>query len=432
MTDLDRPLALRPERVPKSWGEEVWLDSTQAGGRARLRGGGTLDALLRSHPELLGSRSRALFGDVSPMFAKLITTDFPPLAHIGFNRSVPRRDLLGWLKLENAMLRRFHGALCVRDAAGFSRFQRSHGHWAGVLGRQGWRSGAAGPDLRLTEELGPLLKPGQSRFLPVLLAGLCANRARIVETLNQVDLAAEAGNLLLVRGGVIHALFGLSHQTHPRDPAQAALSRALRSGRAVPAAARRAGLPAPKNEAWLPLPARGHTRLAEVQQTSDTTYSLCDFFTPFAWKGRLVFRKGAPAGGVAPEELAAWVAELDMAPLRPKDFVCRPRPAAVGRQSAQAALWRLVDDPQRWPFFQAYRLELRGTRRSPASWRDGRAPGYARHLMVLEGEVSLQCRRGRKLALSARAPAFLPATLAGGYGLQSSGAASLLLFSVPA
>src|SRR5438034_1114501 len=81
----------------------------------------------------------------------------------------------------------------------------------------------------LAAGLRPLVRAGEGERLECWIGMLRKNRADIVDVLNEIDLRSEAGNLLLTPAGVIHAIFGLSHQTHPLDHTRAALQALLRN-----------------------------------------------------------------------------------------------------------------------------------------------------------------------------------------------------------
>jgi hypothetical protein len=95
-----------------------------------------------------------------------------------------------------------------------------------------------------------------------------------------------------------------------------------------------------------------------------------------------------------------------------------------------AIVSRLVDEPASWPFFTAYQLELSGRPGAAARWVD-RPKGVFQQLVVLSGEVELIDAHGGSATLTPTVPAFIPATLDGGYQLASSGVAKLLVLSVP-
>ncbi len=185
----------------------------------------------------------------------------------------------------------------------------------------------------------------------------------------------------------------------------------------------------PKNEAWFPTVLDGLDVLAEPQQSSDTTYSLADFYTPFTWGGdHARFRKGAAARGLTQEDLNGYLADVDLAPTplasirRAPIELSSETPAA---RSGSAKLFRLVDEPARWPFFTAYQIELTGsiTLRPPA--------GVFQQLVVTRGRVDLHDDVGAVGELSARAPGFVPATLKGSYTLTAREPATVLVYAVP-
>ena len=430
------PLRLVPRRALKAWGEELWLDSTRPEFPAGVAGGGTLAQALRRRPQLLGSWSRRLFGDELPVFAKFIRTDFPPLAHIGFKSLVRPQEFLGWICREHDLLSALRRSLRVPDERAFAAFEKLYEPWAAGRALAGWQADPA-RDQAFVRDLGRL-----SRLDPADLAGLCEdlrrNRGRVVGVLNQADLRQEAGNFLMIKAGLIHALFGLSLQFHPLDPTQEALQEfILASRRGSPRPMRhlrlarllRRGLEAPKSEAWLPLGRDSGASLAEVQQSSDTTFSVADFFTPFLWDKGARFRKGHPATGLNEPSLRRMIKALDFSVTPLSTIRCRPQALDPGPQARRSRLSRLLDRPALWPFFTVMRLDLAGTPRAAARWAAAEAPSFEQ-LVVLSGRVRLE-HGGRTWRLGPRAPAFVPAGLAGGYALSSDRAASVLLIGVP-
>jgi len=284
---------------------------------------------------------------------------------------------------------------------------------------------------------------------PWLLA-VRANRAAIADTLNDVDLREERGNLLLSHAGLVHAIFGLSHQTHPLDRSRAALEElfAILASRAhsgatdaeLARAIHEVGLPAlraenhepPKNEAWLPTVVAGADVLAEPQQTSDTTYSLADFYTPFTWGGdRPRFRKGARDHGVSREDLSRYLAGVDLAATPVDSIRCTPKRVA-GESHPGAELFCLIDDPARWPFFTAYQIELAPSpTKQAAPLALAPPPGVFQQLVVTRGKVDLGDGGGVVGELSPRAPGFVPATIGSAYTLMAREPSTVLIYSVP-
>jgi hypothetical protein len=299
----------------------------------------------------------------------------------------------------------------------------------------------------IAARLQPFVRPDKTQRLPLTMKQLRQNRAQLVDVLNEVDLRREAGNLLLTPAGLVHAIFGLSHQTHPLDhtrPALEALFRNLRrlaaSGAddaALTALVDHAGLdelrarnvPPPKNEAWLPAMVGGQLMLVEPQQSSDTTYSLADFYTPFVWEGdRVRFRKGDAAFGLSSATLSRQLAGVDLSATR-LDQIRRVPTQVADASSPQAVLYRLVDEPATWPYFIAYQLDLHGRPGAPARFL-GAPAGVFQQLAVLSGELEIIDDLGSAETLSPAVPAFIPANVSQ-YQLRSTGTARLLLFSVP-
>jgi hypothetical protein len=158
---------------------------------------------------------------------------------------------------------------------------------------------------------------------------------------------------------------------------------------------------------------------------------VADFYTPFVWqKDRMVFRKGAPTSGLSSDELERIVdgMERSATPLEQIRRVPEPLPQA---STARVKAFGLVDDPIAWPFFTAHRLDFDGEPGSAARWHGDHAPGVFQQLVVLDGAIDIVDTRGHTATLGPAAPAFIPATMSGGYQLISGGAARALVFSVP-
>ena len=435
-----RPSVLVPAVANKAWGSELWLTATRPEAEARFEGANetTVAALVAAHPEVLGDWARRLYGDEMPLFAKVITTNFPARVHMGFRRTVERAELLEWLQQEQVLLRALLRALRVVDERSFGEFQARYSAWASRQALDGWRRDDDGAAVFL---LGDFVDGALD--LHRWLRSVRQNRACFVESLNDVDLRAESGNLLLSGAGLIHAIFGLSHQTHPPDHARPALQALFATLAALAAAGATdadlaraiaaAGLPAlraknlapPKNEAWFPTLIDGAPVLVEPQQTSDTTYSLADFYTPFVWGGEGPrFRKGSARDGSSPEDLARYLADVDLV-ATPVASLRRSPVLVEGASGPGAELFCLVDEPTRWPFFTAYQLELAGsfTARPP--------PGVFQQLVVTRGRVQLGDDAGPVGDLSPRSPGFIPGALAGGYTLVAREASTVLVFGVP-
>jgi hypothetical protein len=436
---LSRPSVLSPVDAPKAWGWEKWLTSTRPEAPARLEGGSaTLADRIKHYPEALGHWARRLFGEEMPIFTKLIHTDFPERVHLGFRRAPERGQFLAWLTREQDLMRAFLPVLRVPDGQAFAEYQARYSRWATDQALAAWRredDGAA------HAELAPFVDP--SFDLRGWLESTRANRAALVDTLNEIDLRREAGHLLLSAAGVVHAIFGLSHQTHPVDPARRTLERLFESlGERAAASAsdddlarliEDAGLTAlrgqnqapPKNEAWLATTVSGKDVLVEPQQTSDTTYSLADFYTPFTWgPSGARFRKGEPLSGLSREKLTEYLKDVvfDVTAL---DTI-RRSPRLVPEASCEgAALSCLVDEPASWPFFTAYQVDL--TDRIALS----PPPGVFQQLIVARGRVELADELGAVGELSPEAPAFVPGSMKGSYVLSACEPSTVFVFAVP-
>lgn len=461
-----RPAPLISVPVAMSWGREDWHGSTQEGqGQARVRLDDgrevPLREVLRARPELAGRWTRALFGDgVLPLFTKFLRTNFAPFVHFGFATEVDRAELTGWLRTEQALMRRLLASVVLGNAADAATFLRTYAAWAtsqslgapeGGGRTERWESGAMDGELVAATER--FLQPGvTSSDLTVVLGEIRQNRARYCATVNLVDLREETGNLLLAPAGVPHAINGLSEQTHPQDAAAEPLRRlfvrlAELGGagagehemlKAIADAglseARRHNTRAPKSEAWLPVVVNGELVLIEPQQTSNVTYSYADFTTPFVWneaRGALAFRKGDPATGLSDAELATFVDAIQLSPLDPAR--ARRVPIEVelaGGGASGARLHRLVDEPWSWPFFTAYVVDLE----AGATFRGVRPEGAFQSVLALRGPVELgHVRLDRALRLSpdTTAAAMVWATADAPYTLTAAGPAQVLLTTIP-
>ena len=216
---IARPSVLEAVLAPKPWGWELWLTSTRPEAPAGLRRPGTtLADLVAAHPEVLGVWARRLFGDQMPIFAKLIRTDFPPRVHMGFRRKVERGEILAWLDREQDLMRTLLPALRIPDAGAFATYHARYSTWATEQALAGWhRDDDAATVAALRDFVDPALD------LAAWLCAVRANRSVIAGSLGEIDLREEAGNFLLSPAGIVHAIFGLSLQTHPLDHTRAVL-----------------------------------------------------------------------------------------------------------------------------------------------------------------------------------------------------------------
>jgi hypothetical protein len=465
-----RPLALRPVVKHYAWGgavlssylgrrpdvagrptSEAWLTSTRPEARAALAQAPlTLDELVRERPRVLGPWAAELYGTDLPIFTKFLSTRFPARVHLGFSREVAPATFLAWLDREQELLRELHRALRIADGGGFRAFRLVYESWAASASRGAWAEVSTSADGPLVRGLRRLVRPAAEPSLPAILEDLRANRARIVSCLNEVALRRQGGNLLLCPAGTVHGVFGMSLQAHPVDRARERLQEllaALREGAARGVApeelgilVRRAGLEElrarnegePKDEAWLPLPVGEEIMIVETQQTSDTTRSLADFFTPFAWeKGRVVFRKGDPSGGLSSEELKRSLALVDFVARPVEAYRRAPTPLPAAMHARSARLQMILDDPRACPYFTLHRLLLDGTPGAPALWEGEVPTGSFRQLIVTRGALSLEDGAGRVLRLATGAPAFIPASCRERYTLTAREGADLLMVGVP-
>ena len=388
-------LGTKPGPLPTS---EAWLTSAHPDGEATLEAAPlSLAAFIEKRPEVLGHWSRKLFGDTLPIFVKFLSTRFPDKVHVGFRpgaltgaREKFSEAFTAALEREQNTLRRILELLdpdALGDQARFESFRECYERWAVTQAEHVWSDLES--DSEFLGELESYLRSGVRRdSLSEQIRELRENRAWIIGHFNEIDLREQSGNLLLLQAGVAHAIFGLSHQGHPRDHALETLSRlyselrTLAEGGAGEGALEQAidsALPdlerrraentgAPKNEAWLPFEVDGSMLLVEPQQTSNTTYSWLDAYTPLVYReGRVAFRKGDPASGVSRDQLELFVREIDMVECDPATITMQPVEIAAGRDAASARLYRLIDDTETWPYFTVHRVDLDG---SPASGRE--------------------------------------------------------------
>jgi hypothetical protein len=422
-------LRLISRRAVKAWGEELWLNSTRPEFPAGVSKKKTLAQVLKREPRLLGSWSRRLFGNELPVFAKFIRTDFPPIAHIGFSTLVRPQEFLSWICREQDLLAALRRSLRVGDPRAFHGFERVYENWSTDRALAGWEAAPA-RDRSFIRAMSRYCRMDREE-LAQLAEDLRRSHNRMVRVLNEVDLRKETGNLLMVQAGVIHALFGLSLQFHPQDPTQEALQEFILAGggRAVKklrqARQRLSAAAAPKSEVWMPLPTDKNLNLAEVQQSSDCTYSVADFFTPFVWQKGARFRKGHPALGLTDAALRRLMEGIDFSVTTVSSIRCRPLALDPGQGAKRCRLWKLLDRPALWPFFTVHRLDLSAGGR----WSSAAAPSF-RHVVVLSGRARLESA-GSVLRLSPSAPAFVPAELPQGYTLAADEPASLLLVGIP-
>ena len=423
------PLRLISRRAVKSWGEELWLNSTRPEYPAGVSKKKTLAQLLRSRPQLLGSWSRRLFGSELPVFAKFIRTDFPPIAHIGFSTLVRPQEFLSWNCREQDLLAALRRGLRLPDQRAFRGFERTYEAWAKRRALAGWAP-APSRDRAFAKAMGRCSRMDRAELLQ-LAEDLRRSHHRMVRVLNEVDLRQEAGNLLMIEAGVVHALFGLSLQFHPQDPTQEALQEFILAGgtrmvkKLRQARQRLSAAEAPKSEVWMPLPDGKKLRLAEVQQSSDCTHSVADFFTPFVWQKGARFRKGHPALGLTDAALRRHMEGIDFSVTTVSSIRCRPQALDPGAGARRCRLWKLLDRPALWPFFTVRRLDLGAGGR----WTVPAARTF-QHLVVLSGRARLDYR-GRAWRLAPSAPAFVPADLPESCALAADGPASLLLVGIP-
>jgi hypothetical protein len=407
--------------------------------------GVTLEQLIADRPALLGDWSRLLWGDELYLSPQLTPVTFPPVLYAGFRRTVDRTELLGWLAREQAMLRQLIDSLAVDTRERFDQFASIYSDWATIQAQVAWQGA---DEAALAARLEPFASPlaGKRERLVEWLGQLRRNRAQLVDALHQIDLRREDGNLIMTGAGALSSRFGQPLTVHPASDGRAALEMSYRRLRRLVAsgahdqqlraAVRTAGLAplgrrsqAESGGAWLPLTIEGRLWLLEPGACSDGSNDVADVYRPFAWGPEgLRLRLGHPRYGLASDELSRRLQRLDRVEVSMTQL--RRVPVALAADG-RANLFRVVDEPERWPFFSAHRLELDGEARAPARWHGDHDEGLYQRIVVVRGEVELTDAAGRVERLAPGRPAFIPATMRGGYHLQATGPATVLLFAVP-
>ena len=458
-----RPIVLTAKTNQMAWGSEVWTDSTHPAGMAQVSDI-SLGDLVKNKPEVLGRMARLIFGDQLPIFTKFLRTNFDPLVHMGFKVGVDRQKYEQFLQEEQMLLGKLREQVRPKNQEEFDQFNSAYATWAQAQALKqwlirDWDDPANSVFLAVLEKMG--LNPS---VMQSILNDLRANRLKLVGPLNEINLNDEVGNLLLSFAGMAHAIFGLSHQTHPLDPAVDSLMKLFTDMSSIIDAGRVAGKSEetieieieqaikksgvielrnsrkadPKSEAWLVAVMDGLVTLVEPQQTSATTYSFADLYTPFVFKdGEMVFRKGNPRIGLTNSEISTYLDSVDFKATPVNNL--RKKPQEVERNATNAVLHRLVDDGKTWPFFTAYRLDLNGNPSNSAEWVGQHPKGAYQQLIVIKGTVKIRDDLGEPQTISpnpnakgeVQAAALIPATMQGSYTLEASEDAQVLILSVP-
>lgn len=480
----ERPQMLLPVTRDYAWGDrtlpdllgqaasagsspvaEAWLTgSLDPETSARLHGASqSLGEWIEQQPEILGDWSLALYGQSSPLFFKFLSSRFSPRVHLGFRPAAveeverdhgrPFREIFTeWVLRERDHLRALHASLrteaCTTREV-FESFRQAHDVWVERQARSGWDD--TGADAAFVEMIEPFLRDGTEsgiERLLELLIDLRQTRRNLLATFNEVDLHDEADHLLLCPTAGAHAIFGLSHQSHPAEPLEAALAETLGRLRSLalsdpdsPEAELEATreeferlreehadhAPA-KNEAWLPFVAGGSLFLLEAQQSSGVTRSWLDIYTPFEFRqGRFCFRKGDPETGLGDEEIEASLEELDFTP---RDLGELRREAREIFREGPAVLREYIDDPARWPTFSLCRLDLEGAGDAEAHFDLSPPRGAFLQVASLRGAATVVHEGERVGRVAPGVPVFVPATMSGSLELRAREDVTLVLMSV--
>ena len=460
-TIMHRPTALKSETVKMTWGEENWHGSTQKDkGKDKEKGTGEASLLMpdgremllsnfiNMNPHVLGRWTRLLFGDNLPIFTKFLTTNFPPFVHLGFKRPVSSEEFMDWITTERNLMRDLHGMLSGQlDGTLADEFLKAYSEWAMKQslnpeedgGR--WRNAKwDGEFLRKWKERGVFKTGARMGSLQLLFEKIRENRASYCDAVNLVPLEGEMGNTFVSFAGLAHAIAGLSEQVHPRDnvttkiqglfaafaelerqsaPDQAFIEVIRNSGLAD---LRKKNLKPPKNEGWIVTMIGGKLTLVEPQQMSNETLSYMDFTTPFKFAGGgqgFIFRKGSPTTGLEDRQLAEYAKEMSLDPMSPSDVRYKPVPVSAGANSKDAKLFKLTDDPEKWPFYTSYSLELGAN----GEFQGVPPKETYQKIVLLEGEVELHHPSlDEPILLSPDHPcAIIWATVQGPYTLRSRG-----------
>ncbi|MDD3088776.1 MAG: 2-phospho-L-lactate transferase CofD family protein, partial [Candidatus Omnitrophica bacterium] len=423
---------------------EIWFNSTQRDGlsavSSKVKAGGeefrikiTLKELLEYYPEMLGGHAVKLF------FTKFLNTRFAGRVHMGFSRRIEEDGIEEFIKALQFDRRL---AWELKDMIGngkraFERFKAAYEVWTTEQSLKGW--GLVGERIA---EYGWLKEGVSEEAADRKLEDIRARRQKIVKYLNEIIL--EPGMVIISPVGYPHAIFGLSLQTHPMVGSEA------------------------KNEAWIVYPVYGedgeiltddqgmaYLILIEPQQTSNTTFTLADFYTPIDYsKDSLKMRKdlsrskehGDPEKRVRGEVLAEENAKIEgfvrdglkAVGTEAGDFILSPEllresPDGLAKEEVLISGTR----GETWPreYFRVNRVRLEGSQKHTVSIKMSAEEDAAHELIVVRGRVEVKGIGSKTIKLGfgqgAEQSVFIPADMRQDYVIEAKETAEVLKLYKP-
>ena len=396
-----KPIATKPAKKLYAWGgvanqivlgeeidpdnpiAELWFNSTQKDGLSympvdialnniKLNLYITLEEFLEYHPQALGMHPAKLF------FTKFLCTRFEDKVHMGFNSKIQAakatEEFIKLLKEDRRLAWRLKYAIIDTKEA-FDRFKRDYEEWTTEQAKKQWQA------VNHPIKTKGWLKEGED--VKSILEEIRAVRAEIVSFLNEIKLVP--GQVIISPVGYPHAIFGLSHQTHPLKGTEA------------------------KNEAWIiitvknPQTNKDELILVEPQQTSNTTYSFADFYTPIEYKdGAVNMRKNLNKNKDARTNEEILQGEYDTIEGFVKgglksegtladDFILQPRIMSKSNNTTEEALIEGIHKDL-WPqeYFRVHKITLYGRKDTLASFRVSPISGISHELLLIKGSLTLK------------------------------------------
>ncbi|MFH1878404.1 MAG: hypothetical protein ABH883_06330 [Candidatus Omnitrophota bacterium] len=372
----------------------------------------TLGELIDINPAVIGNGHTK-----KPFFVKSLSTRFEPKAHMGFSKKIDKEEFISWLIQEKQYMEELKNAL--RDnltPAEFERYLKLYEGWVNFQSFNKWGVESDSPQAIIY--VAPI---GREYFKPGIDAEELFNRiaklrARIVGVFNEIPF--EDGKVILSPAGYPHAIFGLSHQTHPTE--------VFTNDKGM--------TEYPKNEAWVVVGVKGedgkeHKILIEPQQTSNNTYSFADFYTPVVWDPKA--NKPKMRKDVTADDIRGFVEKglkTDIV-TKPEDFIRNPK-ILFSAGAKNAKLESLIDETSKvWQkaYFVVERAVLDGAPDKKASIIMPRMTDSFHELMVAKGTVTIKMENRTDMTITAGTTLFMPAGLKG-YTIESGEKAEVLKF----
>ncbi|MFH1798284.1 MAG: hypothetical protein ABH844_02910 [Candidatus Omnitrophota bacterium] len=371
----------------------------------------TLRELVNIAPEVfLGKGHKS-----KPFFIKFLSTRFADKVHEGFNENileVGQETYTEWLikerKNTEELLKSLRDDLTKTE---FDEYRNFYEEWANIQADNGWKIDSL--DKRVVVfvvRVKSYLKSDVNAFN--LLDKIAKQRAEIVSVLNEIKLTD--GGVVLSPTGTPHGIFGLSLQVHPINVQKNEQDE----------------MEYPKNEAWIVKSVfdenrEEHKILIEPQQTSDTTFSIADFFTPIRWDGRPKMRKD-----VTEKQLKYFIETSMEFKVTPSDkIILEPKDITPSEGVRNSRLESLINETSSvWPtkYFIVEKIILEG--KGQENKASIAMPGIQKHahdLLVLEGTVMVKRESGKETILTTGMSLPLDAK-EGAYTIESEGKAEVL------